>query len=117
MMDRREFLAKAGLVATWAGVAVTITDCGGDDYGSNPGPGNNGSVSGAISANHGHAVSITEAQIDAGQGVTLTLDGPSDDHTHTLTLSAQEVMDIGAGTRVQHTSSNTSGHTHLVTFN
>jgi len=118
-MDRREFLAKAGLTATWVGITVRVTGCGGDGDGGTAPDQNvpDGDVAGAISANHGHAVRITAAELTAGQAVTLTLDGPTDDHTHTVSLTAQDVMDIADGTRVSHTSSNDSGHTHLVTFN
>lgn len=122
-MDRRDFLARAGIAATWAGIAIRVSACGEDGYGSGPndGGGSADGVPGSISANHGHAVRVTQAQLDAGQGVTLTLDGPTDDHTHSLSLTDAQVMDIAAGTQVQQVSSTGAGsggvHTHLVTFN
>jgi VCBS repeat-containing protein len=114
-MDRREFLAKAGLAATWAGIAVRVAGCGDEDGGA--GPGGGGDVTGAIDANHGHAVTITEAQIADGQAVDLSLDGPGDDHVHMVSLSSAQVMEIGAGTRVAVTSTTDDGHSHRVTFN
>ena len=37
-MDRREFLAKAGLTATWAGVIITLGACSDDDDDNPTGP-------------------------------------------------------------------------------
>lgn len=117
-MDRREFLAKAGAVATWAAVAVRVSGCGEDGDGNPMDGGDDGDVSGTVasSSGHTHAVSISSAQIDAANAVTLTLSN-SAGHVHQVSLSAEQVMDIGAGTRVTAVSTNDSGHTHAVTFN
>ncbi len=116
-MDRREFLAKAGVVATWAAVAVRVGGCG-DDGDGNPMDGDDGDVTGSVasSSGHTHAVSISAAQIDAANAVTLTLSN-SAGHVHEVSLTADQVMDIGAGARVTAVSTNDSGHTHAVTFN
>jgi hypothetical protein len=114
-MDRREFLAKAGVAVTWTGIAIRVSACGDGDGGT--GPDGNGSVNGTISSNHGHAVTVTQAQLLAGQAVTLTLDGPSDDHTHTVQLSSLDVEDIAGGLQVSVSSSSDDGHFHVVTFN
>ncbi|MCA9752311.1 MAG: hypothetical protein KC591_08985 [Gemmatimonadetes bacterium] len=113
-MDRREFLTRAGLVATWAGVAITVSSCGEEDSTSNP-VGNSNDVIGSVSGgghSHGGAI-VTEAELLAGNAVTLTLTGSG--HTHTVPLSSPQVMDIADGTRVAVTV--TDGHTHTVTFN
>ncbi len=112
-MDRRTFLKHAGTVAAWAGIAVVLHGC--SDDGGPTGPAGQGDVAGVISANHGHSVVITAAQIDAGGAVTLTLTGAA--HTHTVALTAPQVGDIGAGTQVSATSTTADAHTHLVTFN
>jgi hypothetical protein len=116
-MDRREFLAKAGLVATWAAITVKISGCGDDE--ENPVNPGNGDVPGDVSnsAGHTHSVTITEAQIDAGVGVTLTLQNGGTGHTHTVSLTTEEVMAVGAGDPVTKVSTSDSGHTHVVTFN
>lgn len=111
-MDRRDFLRNAGLVTTWLGISVFLQACSDD---SNPGTPSGGDVSGTISANHGHAVTITGAQVRAGNAVDLTLTGGA--HTHVVSLTAPQVTSIGAGTQVSVTSTSTSAHTHLVTFN
>ena len=68
-MDRREFLAKAGLVATWAAISVRISGC--SDTEDNPiGPG--GDVEGSVAQElaHTHSVIITE-----GAPIILTTHG------------------------------------------
>lgn len=115
-MDRRDFLAKAGLIATWATIPVTITACGDDDNPADPGDGND--VEGSVEfTDHTHTVTITEAQIDAAAAVTLTLTSSSG-HMHTVSLTAEQVIDIGVGTQVAvDTNPDGTGHTHGCTFN
>ena len=117
-MDRRTFLARAGLVATWAGIPITISSCGGDDGGTGPGGGGNGDINGTVEPASGHSHSgavVTAAEVTAGNAVTLTLTGAG--HTHLVNLSAQQVTDIGAGTAVSTNSTTDSGHFHVVDFN
>ena len=105
-MDRRNFLKLSGTAVGAAGLLV-VAGCeggGGDD-----------GKSGSISANHGHTVSITDAQLAAGIAVALLLT-IGDGHTHTLSLSAAEVQSLAAGGSVSKTSSTDAGHSHLVTF-
>jgi len=111
-MDRRAFLRNAGLVSTWLGISIVLQACGDD---SNPGTPNNGDVAGAISANHGHAVKITEAQLMAGGAVNLTLTGGG--HAHIVSLTSGEVGQIGAGNQVSKLTTTTDTHEHTVTFN
>jgi hypothetical protein len=119
-LSRREFSVEA-LMALFAGVAITVTACGGDDYDGGPtGPGVDGR-SGAISANHSHEAIVTSVQINAGNAVTLNIRGNAD-HPHTVDLTSAEVVQIGGGTRVTKTSSTDSSaafgvHAHTVTFN
>ncbi len=115
-MDRREFLAKAGLAATWAAISVRISGCASDE--GNPLGGGNDGVDGDVTfdAGHRHSVFISDAAIAAGNAVTLTLSNSSG-HSHQVTLSAQQVMDIGEGTQVVAISTNDDGHTHVVSFN
>jgi len=114
-MDRRSFLKSAGLVSAWVGVSVVLQGCSDDDDPVNPVPGT-GDVAGVIGSNHGHAVTITAAVIDAGGAVTLIL-SRGNGHTHSVALSAAQVGEIGAEKQVMATSSSDSGHSHSVTFN
>lgn len=116
-MDRRTFLARAGIVATWASIPITISDCG-KDSGTNPGN-NSGDKTGRVETVQGHTHSgavVTKAELQAGNAVALTLTGSG--HTHQVSLTAQEVMDIGAGTAVTQISDpDATGHQHHVSFN
>lgn len=116
-MNRREFLARAGLVATWAAIPVAISACG-SDYGSSTPPPDDeqGDVTGnvGICDGHSHSVKVTAAQIEAGDAVVLTLTGSG--HTHTVSLTAAEVGAIGERTGVTKESSDDRGHSHQETF-
>jgi hypothetical protein len=117
-MERREFIAKAGILATWASIPITISACSDDDGDGGPtGPDSDTEdVPGVVTgSDHPHNVRLTGAQIDAQQNVQLTLTGSG--HTHTVSLTAQEVADVADGEEVVKTSSSTLGHEHTVTFN
>ena len=122
-LDRREF-TRLSLLAMFSGVTVTISGCGGggSDSPNNPTPPpttSSGDKIGTISSNHGHAVRITAAQMQAGGAVTLSLGGSVGvpDHTHTVDLTAAEVASVTAGARVSKTSTTGDAHDHVVTFN
>jgi hypothetical protein len=123
-LSRREFTVES-VLAMLAGVTITITGCGGGSSPTSPststggGGGTttqSGDVSGSISANHGHTAVVTAAQITAANGVSLDIRGNAD-HTHTVTLSADQIRSIGAKQRVSVESTNNVGHEHTVTFN
>jgi hypothetical protein len=111
-MGRREFIGAAAS-ALFAGVVITVTGCSEDDP---AGPAKDGSVSGTIANNHGHSVTITKAQIDAGGEVTLTFTGGA--HSHTVTLAPAQVAMIksGAGVHSDCVSTTTEGHSHNLMF-
>ena len=104
-------------------VPITIAACGGSSSSSSspstptptPTP-STGNVEGVIGTNHGHTVTITSADLTAGNALSLDITGTSD-HPHTVEITAAEVGQIAQGMRVQTTSSSDTGHTHTVTFN
>ena len=114
MLARREF-TLAAILAMLSGVTITVSGCGGSSSPGSPTPGTSGDKSGQISANHGHTVVITAAELTAGGAVVLTLQGGG--HTHDVALSAGEVVQIRDGQRVSKESTSSSGHSHTVTFN
>lgn len=114
--ERRAF-TRQSVLALLSGVAVTIA-CG-DDTESPTSP--SGGVTGSVSANHGHAATITDAQLTANNSVALQIQG-SATHPHTVELSAQEVGQIAARQRVSKASSTNDSpdaglHSHTVIFN
>ena len=127
VLTRREF-TRESVLALLSGVVITITGCGSDGSYSptNPTPppaggggGNAGGESGIISANHSHVAFVSDAQINAGNNVSLDITGMAD-HGHTINLTGAELNQIGNGQRVVKTStvSQVQGtHSHNVTFN
>jgi hypothetical protein len=128
-IDRRSFNV-AWAYALLGGATITLTGCGG---GSNvtgtgnptptPSPTASGDKAGNINANHGHAVVITAAQLQAGGELTLDIkaDAP---HSHTVSLTAAEVTNVAAGQTVTKETTSSDGgasyggsHSHSVTFN
>ena len=116
-VDRREF-TTASIMAMLAGVTITISGCGSDTPAkpATPSPSPVTDVNGTISANHGHTAVITGAQLTTGNAVALSIQGTAS-HTHTVELSAAEIVQIRGGTRVAKDSTNNNGHMHTVTFN
>ena len=76
-----------------------------------------------MSGNHPlpHVASISAAQLSAGNGIILDISNGS--HSHTVTLTGAQVMQISAKDRVSLDSSvnpHSNGgdpHAHTVTFN
>lgn len=122
---RRDFTVRS-VLAMLSGVAITVTGCGGSNSPAAPSstppptsptpPAGNNDITGSVAANHGHIAVITGAQLTAGNAVNLDIMGNAN-HSHTVALSATEIGQIAGSTRVQKTSTNTSGHAHTVTFN
>jgi len=67
-----------------------------------------------ISANHGHSLVVSPADVAAGRAKTYSILGTSR-HDHTVTLSAANFASLAAGRAVTVTSTNDAGHTHTVT--
>jgi hypothetical protein len=68
-----------------------------------------------ISANHGHTVELTAAELAAGAAVDLTLTLGSG-HTHSVSLTAAELAALSECGTVVRASTNDNGHSHSVTF-
>lgn len=121
-LDRREFTLAAAL-AVLSGIAITVSGCS-SDSGSPTAPSSSSSSStnstsdkvGSVGTNHGHSAVITSAQLSAGAGLTLGIQGTST-HPHSVTLAASDVAAIASGQRVTKESSSDAGHSHQVTFN
>ena len=91
-MDRREFLTRAGLVATWAGITVTVGATSDSDSPS------------SSTSNDGSSGDVTGTVTGGG-------------HTHTVALTSDQVGQIADGQEVSVMSSSSGSHNHTVTFN
>ncbi|HEX6740112.1 MAG TPA: hypothetical protein VF310_17660, partial [Vicinamibacteria bacterium] len=110
-VTRRDF-TKHSLLALFAGVTVTLSGCG-DDEPDGPTPVDK---AGTISNNHGHVATITAARQTTGAAFDLDIMGTAT-HTHTVSLTAAQVVQVRNGTQLVVTSTTTNSHQHTVTFN
>jgi hypothetical protein len=142
MMKRREFLSRCAGAALAAPFALgAIAACGDDGDGTNPvdagagaPDGNGGGTPDArrpdampaavdceangtnviIGTNHGHAMTVSKADVTAGVDKLYDLQGVSP-HPHTVTITAADFTMLQANTMIIKTSSNDAGHTHSIT--
>jgi hypothetical protein len=104
-LTRKRFLLQlAG--GAWA---LAAAGCGGGDDDDAPPL----ACSGTIANNHGHALVIPEADLDATTARTYDIAG-SAGHTHTVTFTPAQLAALKAGSTVTVTSSLASGHSHEV---
>ncbi len=73
----------------------------------------NGTVS-SISANHGHTLSVSRNDIEAGVEKMYSIQGSSG-HDHMVTITADDFVDLQGNNNITVNSTNDDGHTHSVT--
>lgn len=73
----------------------------------------NGTIS-AVSANHGHQLTVTKADVAASAARTYGIRGTAD-HSHSVTVTAAMFTGLKGNTAIMTTSSSDSGHSHPVT--
>jgi len=123
LIGRRQFSVAA--LALLGGATITI-GCGGasnSPTSPTPTPSQGQTVFGVVSENHPipHVAAISPAQLSAGAGVILDISNGS--HSHTVTLTGAEIVQIAAKASVSVRSStnpHSNGadpHAHTVTFN
>jgi hypothetical protein len=126
MKTRRQFLTQATVTL----LLVPLTECAsssppaastGDDGGASPDAAACDGVHTTSSnvSEHTHTLCVPQSDLSSppGQGATYTssssLDPLNDEnHTHTITLSAQQLLSIETGAQVVVTSSVSDSHTH-----
>ena len=117
-ITRREFTLESAL-ALLSTVAITVSGCDGDSTTSTPTTPTTttppASVTGNISANHGHTAAIDSARISAGTAFTLDIRGTAT-HPHTVDVTQADLMALQNRQTVNKTSTTDSGHSHTVTF-
>jgi hypothetical protein len=111
-LTRKEFLT---LVIGSAAAAA----CGGS---SAPGPSGNCAANGSastIAQNTGHSLIVTKADIAAGVDKTYDIRGTDTSHTHSVTITAADMLALknnmqGAETSTSGTSPTVGPHTHAI---
>jgi hypothetical protein len=125
-LERRHITALAALTLL-GGATITIAGCGGGGGGSPaaapppaaPPPTTScppGNACGQVSVDPLHRAEITAAQLGAGGALDLDIQG-SAGHSHTVSLTSDEVVAIRDRRRVEKVSTTTLSHDHTVTFN
>ena len=113
-MTRKEFLGSLA-----AGVAV-LAGCGGDEGGSDTSIQRNcaqNGTSATIGGNHGHTITVTASDINAGQAKTYNIMGTADhDHMVTITAAQFATLQSNANGSVMVVSTNVGAHTHDITI-
>ena len=67
-----------------------------------------------ISANHGHSLTVSAADVAAQKPKTYSIKGTSS-HDHLVTITAAQFAQLGGAHAITVTSTNAAGHTHTVT--
>lgn len=124
-MDRKSFLAKTAAIL-FAGVPLlSLWNCSDnseddmddmddvDDEETAKSCLDNGTSS-SISANHGHEITVSKADVEAGTAKTYDITG-SGSHSHSVTVTATHFASLQDNSSVT-IESTSSGHTHNVTI-
>ncbi|RSC93048.1 hypothetical protein [Tenacibaculum singaporense] len=124
MMDRKTFIQKSITGMLLALPAYMLIGCSSDsDNDPSPTPDPNPTPSGncinngtnsAISANHGHSLSVSKEEVQAGTEKTYSIQGSSS-HDHTVTLTAANFSSLQSNNSITVSSTSGDGHTHSVT--
>jgi hypothetical protein len=113
---RRQFL---NVLIAVAGASSVVAACGGDDGGGSDDGGGGGACNPVetISANHGHSVNVTAAEVAAGAMMTYDIQGSST-HSHEITIGPTlfGMLQDGRGISVESTPGPGDGHTHSVSI-
>ena len=124
-LDRNEFLRTALSMVGLGFVASRFVGCGGSDSpGGGTGTAGTGSAGGnaceqhipseTISANHGHVLTVTQADVAAGALKIYSIQGTAT-HDHMVTLSPGSFSTLKTGQTVTLTSTTNAGHSHTIT--
>ena len=113
-ISRRGFLGAALAAGSGASLLTVGSGCGSDDD-SGSGGSSAKSCSSDITSNHGHTLSVSAADISAGQDKTYNIKGGSP-HDHQVTVTAAHFSTLSGGGSVSVTSSTDAGHSHPVTI-
>ncbi len=108
-LTRKEFIT---LIIGSAAAAA----CGGSSSGRSGNCAANGSNS-TISENTGHSLIVTKADIAAGVAKTYDIRGTDTSHTHSVTLTADDMLALQKNLQALETTTvgGTAPHTHQIT--
>ena len=94
-------------------MVVSAIGCGGDDDGG--GNGGGGGCGTSFDTNHGHVLTVSQADVDAGADKTYSIQGTSP-HTHEVSLTAAQFAALKSGKSVSVQSTTVAAHEHNITI-
>lgn len=68
----------------------------------------------SIGSNHGHSLTVSKADVDAGTAKTYDITGSSG-HSHSVTVSSSNFASLKDNSSVNVDSTSGNGHTHSIT--
>ena len=127
-MKRKTFIKKTAGALLFAIPAYSLVNCSSSDDGDSdpngngnpsPNPINTGNCSQngtnvSIETNHGHVLTVSAADVNAGVSKTYDIQG-SAGHPHNVTVSAAHFSALKNNTQVTITSTTDAGHLHSIT--
>ena len=130
-MKRKTFIQKTAGALLLAIPAYNLLNCSssddgysdpqnnnGDNTGNNNTTANclqNGATASSISGNHGHSLTVSKADIEAGANKTYSIKG-SADHDHEITITAADFNTLKSNMQVGENSTTVQSHSHTVTI-
>ena len=122
-MERKTFIKKTAVALLLTAPVYALLSCSSssDDSSPNPPPtgGNpdclaNGTNS-SIGSNHGHSITVSSADVNAGAEKTYNITGSSG-HSHSVTVSAANFNTLKSNQQISVNSTTEDSHTHNVTI-
>jgi hypothetical protein len=122
-MDRKTFIKKTagGLLLAVPAYALIGCSSSSDDSNPNNNPPTGGNpdcltngTNSSISGNHGHNITVSTADINAGIEKTYNIAGGAG-HSHNVTVSVANFNTLKNNQQISVNSTSGSGHTHGVT--
>lgn len=131
-MDRKEFIKRTMAATAMLPIAGSLIGCGDD---SEPTPTNTGGGSGSggsgggggstgdclangtnvsIGSNHGHSLTVSKEDVEAGTAKTYSIMGSSG-HNHTVMITEADFASLQSNSSINVESSTGDSHTHNVT--
>ena len=126
-MDRKQFLGTLLVLP----VGIFLVHCGSSDYSSGSGgssdanapaapPTNSGAqdvYSSSTVSSHFHTFAVDETSFSAPPAAGVSGDTSSAGaHTHTVSISSDQLQQVATGQSVTVTTGSAGGHTHVFTF-
>ena len=119
-MNRKTFIQKSLGVMLISIPAYSFLGCSSSDDGGGevPNPDANADclangTAVSIGGNHGHSLTVSKADVQAGIDKTYSIQGTSG-HDHTVNLTAANFTSLKNNTSISVTSTNDDSHTHSV---